>query len=131
MKSDPDWHIRLHHEMPHLHEKLSNLYLSSSEIVELDEFASIAVHGMTHRDLRYHLNQSEEEIRSSKKRLKSLLGHDLTVFCYPEGESNPSLHRYCRESGFTIGLSIRHEAKNDFCVGRYCMNRHFEEFRGY
>ena len=127
MNNDPNWHIKINNEISHLHDQLSGVYLSSSEILELDQFASIASHGVSHRDLRHHQKESRVEIQQSKKILESLLGHEISVFCYPEGKSDSSLHHMCRDVGYSIGLSIRHENNEDFCVGRYCVIRHIQE----
>ena len=130
MQMPPGWHKKLHGTISHLPQNLSSLFLTSQNILELDKIATIASHGITHRDLRYHLEQSQKEIDESKHILEGLLNHEISIFCYPEGKSNNQIHQYCRDSGYTFGLSIRNIQKNNYCVGRYCVNRHYEDLMG-
>lgn len=121
------WHRNFHLHTPELNVLLSKLFLNAEQINELDNYANIACHGLLHRDLTYHTEESLKEINQSKESLEHILGHEISTICYPEGKSNQDLQEYCRRGGFTNGLSIRNEIGNNFCIGRYCVVRHKKE----
>ncbi|MCK4613819.1 MAG: polysaccharide deacetylase family protein, partial [Thermoplasmata archaeon] len=107
--------------------RLSALFLNSSEIRELAQLATIASHGMTHRDLTNHPEISQQEIRQSKRILEELVGREIQIFSYPEGRCNPQIQQFCKDAGYVYSLSISHQQDNPYCIGRFCITNHRKE----
>ncbi|RDU66348.1 hypothetical protein CQA53_03755 [Helicobacter didelphidarum] len=102
-------------------DEIQNNYLNIRDIQEISQIATIASHGITHRDLRFHQDLSTEEILESKDILEEMLNKEITIFCYPEGKNDAFLQESCKELGFQYALSIQHSKKNNYSVGRrYC-----------
>ncbi len=108
--------------------EINELFLDVSQIKELSSLFTIASHGISHRDLRYHIDKSKEEIGLSKAELKRIIGLNVEIFCYPEGKNDKAVQKAIEESGYKLGLSINHDEENNFSIGRYCINRHLKEF---
>ena len=97
---------------------LSKIFLNKEGLIELSHIATIASHSMTHRDLRYHAQDSANEIKESKAYLENVIQQEITLFCYPEGKNDEITQGSCQESGYTHALSVLHSKDNDFCIGR-------------
>jgi hypothetical protein len=103
---------------PELHNQLKKTFLNNSEIYELSKMFQISSHGVTHRDLTNHKEESEKEILESKAILEHIINKKIDTFCYPEGKNNKTIQKFCNDSGYKYALSIRHEHNNNFCIGR-------------
>ena len=70
--------------------------------------------------------KASEEISSSREKLKSLIGRDVTLFSFPYGAMNPRLVRECREAGyervFTIAPSLGLREPDEFETGRVAVD---------
>ncbi len=100
------------------HEKLKNVFINSKEVSELSTIFNIASHGVTHRFLPYHQKETLKEILLSKEFLENEINKRINTFCYPEGKNNLNIQAFCEKAGYTFSLSISHEDKNNFCIGR-------------
>lgn len=106
---------------------LESNFLNKGEIKELAKISTICSHGITHRDLTYHIEQSKIEIVESKKVLEEIVGDKIDTFVYPEGKSDDILYNFFSEYEYTYCLSISNRKNNNFCIGRndvknYCNN---------
>lgn len=108
--------------------KLESIFLDRNQIKNLSVLFNVASHGITHRDLRYHMDISEREILKSKKELEDLIESKVSIMCYPEGKNNKMIRKITKESGYEYGLSINNIVDDPFCIGRYCINRHLGRF---
>lgn len=107
---------------------IGELYLDEKKIKKLSELFNIASHGITHRDLRNHLEISKVEISDSKKRLEKIVGSDVPIMCYPEGKNDDEIQKITKRAGYEYGLSITHSKRNKYSIGRYCVNRQLDLF---
>lgn len=97
---------------------LSLNFLDTKEIQELSEIATICSHGITHRDLRCHIDESNREIIESKNILEKIINDKVSIFVYPEGKSDSILHEFLSKSVYKYSLSISNKKYNNFCIGR-------------
>lgn len=104
--------------VPGFRKIVSDIFLGKKDIKKISELFNIASHGMTHRDMRKHIDASEAEIVSAKELLEHELDQEINIFTYPEGKNNIELQKICKMCGFQLGLSITHLPENPFCVGR-------------
>src|SRR4030042_185491 len=74
--------------------------LSKKDIIALDIRFEIGAHSMTQPDLT-KISQAEarREIEDSKTYLEDLLGHKVSMFCYPRGKYNEYVKRMTRDCG--------------------------------
>ena len=110
--------IELYTEFESISGVLNKTFLNENEILELSELFTIASHGITHRFLTYHKNDSKKEIINSKFILEQVIRAQVDTFCYPEGKSDFMIQNYCKEAGFQFGLSINQDKNNAYCIGR-------------
>ncbi|MFC0878035.1 polysaccharide deacetylase family protein [Saccharicrinis sp. FJH2] len=110
--------VTLSNHFAELHSYLKPIFLNEEEIKELSDLFTISSHGITHRFLTCHEEQSKEEIIRSKKILEDLCGSNIETFCYPEGKNTAFLREQCKQAGYSNALSIRHKEHNLFCIGR-------------
>lgn len=115
---EPEQLIGLSNHFSELHPYLETIFMKASEVKELSCWFTINSHGITHRFLTHHQEQSKIEILESKKLLEELCGHKIETFCYPEGKNNDPLKEQCKLAGYVNALSIKHETDNDFGIGR-------------
>ncbi|MCI5787345.1 MAG: polysaccharide deacetylase family protein [Helicobacter trogontum] len=97
---------------------LTHIYLGSEQIQALSKYALIASHGIYHRDLSKHVDQSNQEILESKRELEQLINKEVDIFCYPEGKNNQEVQDMCKRHGFDFALSTNHKKNNPYCIGR-------------
>jgi len=107
---------------------MESLFLTKEEVKKLSYLFQIASHGISHRDLRNHSDISKEEIAESKKILEDIIQSEISIMCYPEGKNDDDVQRMTELSGYQYGLSINHQENNPYSIGRYCINRHLDEF---
>jgi len=83
--------------------------LTPDQIVELSEMGfEIGAHGHHHRYLdRMPASKVYEEIRSGKERLETILGREVTCFCYPGGKTPAAAVDAVRLLGFEYARTIR------------------------
>lgn len=75
--------------------------LPKKDIVALDKKVEIAAHTISHPDLtKVSLSEAEREIKDSKTYLEDLLGHSISMFCYPYGRYNDAIKKIVKDSGF-------------------------------
>jgi peptidoglycan/xylan/chitin deacetylase (PgdA/CDA1 family) len=75
--------------------------VSESEIITLDRSCEVGAHTMNHPDLtKVSQSEASEEIHASKTYLENLLGHSISMFCYPFGRYNDTVKQMIKSSGF-------------------------------
>jgi peptidoglycan/xylan/chitin deacetylase (PgdA/CDA1 family) len=76
--------------------------LSWNEIREMDrDIVEFGSHGCSHGILtRLRQDQVKRELAESKRKLEQELGHEITVFAYPNGDYNASVERMVKEAGY-------------------------------
>ncbi|MGB9622586.1 MAG: polysaccharide deacetylase family protein [Candidatus Bathyarchaeia archaeon] len=75
--------------------------LSEEEIKELSEYHEVGAHTLTHVDLTsVPIDKAEKEIRDSKLYLEKVLGHKISMFCYPKGKYNRRIKEIVKKCGF-------------------------------
>lgn len=103
---------------------LSFNFLNDKEIEELSKIATICSHGITHRDLRFHKDDSNLEILQSKNILENIINDKISIFVYPEGKSDKDLQEFCINHKYDYCLSIANKKYNNFCIGRKNVENH-------
>jgi peptidoglycan-N-acetylglucosamine deacetylase len=75
--------------------------LNANQVKNLDSKFEIGAHTLNHLVLpSLSVNEAKDEIEGSKVWLQELLGHDVTMFCYPKGRVNRIVKDLVRNSGF-------------------------------
>jgi peptidoglycan/xylan/chitin deacetylase (PgdA/CDA1 family) len=75
--------------------------LQREDIIAIDQKFEIGAHTLNHVDLTaISLEEAKKEIVGSKTYLEDLLGHNISMFCYPKGHYNGNIKRLVRTSGF-------------------------------
>lgn len=76
--------------------------LSPDQLRELDRNGvTIGSHTLQHAHLtKVDPPRAKQEIADSKKLLEDLVGHPITVFAYPYGETDDTIEAYVREAGY-------------------------------
>jgi peptidoglycan/xylan/chitin deacetylase (PgdA/CDA1 family) len=93
---------------PEDHEFTSQERLTIEQIKEIGKDFEIGAHTMTHPDLTtLDAAKMKDEILSSKKVLEEITGAPVTSFCYPSGRFNKREKDFVRESGFTLGRTVK------------------------
>lgn len=93
-------------------------FLDIKDIQDISKIATICSHGITHRDLTYHKEDSDIEIIESKNILEKIINDKIFVFVYPEGKSDNDLYKFCEKHKYKYCLSIVNKKSNNFCIGR-------------
>lgn len=87
--------------------------LAIDDVIELDEKHEIGAHTLTHPDLdKISIEKATDEIVDSKEYLKSILGHNVEMFCYPRGKYNNQIISIVKNAGF---LGARTCDIDNFC----------------
>lgn len=82
--------------------------LGRSDILALAQSFEIGAHTLNHGDLtKIPLSQARTEIAGSKAYLEDLLGHPVSMFCYPSGKFTPEIKRLVQDAGFTAARTIK------------------------
>jgi len=75
--------------------------LLKKDIVALGKKFEIGAHTLSHPDLTMvSLSEAKKEIEDSKKYLEDLLGHSISMFCYPYGRYNEVIKKIVKDCGF-------------------------------
>jgi len=84
------------------------LVLSWDEVREMSNNGIIfGAHTVNHPVLtNMPLEQAKWEISQSKKDIEENLGKRVTAFAYPNGDFNPEIVKFIKESGFTCAVSV-------------------------
>lgn len=117
-----------------------NLYLSSSEILEMDKGGiSFGSHGRSHSILtRLKLQEARDEILESKLKIEEIIGREIISFAYPNGtrfDFNNELIEILRECGYKIAFTAIpaiNELKGDtdiFALNRVSAGRSFTDLK--
>ena len=93
-------------------------FLNIKDIQDISKIATICSHGINHRDLTYHKEDSDIEIIESKNILEKIINDKISVFVYPEGKSDNDLYKFCEKHKYKYCLSIVNKKSNNFCIGR-------------
>jgi peptidoglycan/xylan/chitin deacetylase (PgdA/CDA1 family) len=83
------------------------LILSWDEVREMNNHGiTFGAHTVNHPILtNIPLEQAKWEIVQSKRDIKEKLGKEVTTFSYPNGNFNPEIAQFVKESGFTCAVS--------------------------
>jgi len=75
--------------------------LQNQDIVAIDRQFECGAHTLSHPDLtKVPLLEAKREIEDSKTYLEDLLGHTISMFCYPYGKYNEDVKKVVEDSGF-------------------------------
>jgi len=75
--------------------------LPKKDIVALDRKFEIGAHSVSQPYLaKIPLSEAKREIEDSKTYLEDLLGHSVSMFCYPRGSYNEEIKKMVKDSGF-------------------------------
>jgi len=75
--------------------------LPEKEIAEIDREFEIGAHTLSHVDLTTTSPEKvREEVAGSKEYLENLLGHSISMFCYPMGRYSKDIKRVIHNAGF-------------------------------
>jgi len=75
--------------------------LQKKDIVAIDKKFEIGTHTVSQPDLtKVSLSEAKREIETSKTYLEDLLGHSVSMFCYPYGRYNEVIKKLVKDSGF-------------------------------
>lgn len=75
--------------------------LPKKDIVAIDRKFEVGAHSMSHPDLtRVSALVAKRQIEDAKKYLEDLLGHSVSMFCYPYGRYNETIKKMVKDSGF-------------------------------
>jgi len=100
--------------------------MTEEELKSLPEnLVTLGAHGVRHIHLTAVSEQEAwQELRESKSRLESILGHPVTLFSFPRGEFNDRILEQVRQAGYRRAFSIAAhpvlETANEFLSGRCC-----------
>lgn len=76
--------------------------LEKQGMAEIDTENEIGAHTLNHVNLTaIPLEEARREIEGSKIYLQNLLGHNISMFCYPKGKYNENVKKIVKKSGFT------------------------------
>jgi len=82
--------------------------LEEHDIVEIDKNFEIGSHTLSHADLtRMSLVDAKKEIEGSKLYLEELLGHNVCMFCYPDGRYNRNIIKIVSDAGFIAARTTK------------------------
>jgi len=91
-------------------------YLTTDQMKEIDKtgLVEIGSHTVYHADLPTKTpEEQDKELRGSKKMLEDLLGHEISVICYPYGDYNSEVEALAKSIGYKYGLSYNHHPLAD------------------
>lgn len=75
--------------------------LEKNDLMIIDKMHEIGAHTLNHVDLSIvPIDKAKTEIEGSKTYLEDLLGHDVSMFCYPYGRYNEDVKKIVKDSGF-------------------------------
>ena len=82
--------------------KFMDNQLPREDVVAIDKKLEVGAHSVDQPDLtKVSLSEAKRQIEDSKTYLEDLLGHDITLFCYPYGRYNTAIKRIVKDAGFT------------------------------
>ena len=81
--------------------------LTQTQLLELDAAGiTIGAHTCQHVHLtRVGVDQARKEIKDSKSLLEKVLGHPVTLFAYPYGETDDQVDGFVHEAGFEAAFA--------------------------
>ena len=75
--------------------------LEEQRVVEIDREHEIGAHSLSHVDLlNIPPSEAEREIKGSKAYSEDMVGHDISMFCYPYGKYNETIKKMVQDCGF-------------------------------
>lgn len=88
----------------------------------------IGSHTISHPDLtKINAARLSREIKDSKSVLESLVGQEVSTFCYPSGQSNPSVRKEVQEAGYLGAVTTRYgyaaDDQNSYLLSRIRINK--------
>jgi peptidoglycan-N-acetylglucosamine deacetylase len=82
--------------------------LNEDELKFIDNSQEIGAHTLTHPNLTLLSDdKAGSEISGSKDYLENILGHDVTIFCYPTGIYDDRLKNIVKKSGFIAARTCK------------------------
>lgn len=84
--------------------------LQEKGIKAIDRRFEIGSHTLSHPDLtKVTLSEAKKEIGGSKEYLEELVGHRVSMFCYPNGMYNKDVREIVKSSGFIAARTANPE----------------------
>ncbi len=88
----------------------------------------IGSHTVSHPDLtKINTARLSQEIKDSKSVLESLVGQEVSTFCYPSGQSNLSVREEVQEAGYLGAVTTRYgyasADQNSYLLNRIRVNK--------
>ena len=76
-------------------------HLEKQSVAEIDREHEIGAHTLSHLDLSsVSPSEAEVEIKGSKAYLEDIVGHSISMFCYPYGRYNKTTKKIVQDCGF-------------------------------
>ena len=117
-------------EIAQLDINFSDVYLSVSEILEIQYGFEIGSHGSSHTPFS-RLSEEDQcvELSVSKEYLQGIIGKSVNSFCYPYGGQssyNKNTLTFLRDLGYTNAISVEHRdiLPEDLVVNSYEIPRY-------
>ena len=84
--------------------------LTWDELIEMEQHGvQVGSHTVSHPMLtQVDIERVRRELRDSKVRLENVLGHDVPVFCYPNGATNDQVTEEVRLAGYDCAVTATH-----------------------
>jgi len=83
--------------------------LQEQDIVAIGKKFEIGAHTLSHSDLtKIPPSEAEKQIEGSRTYLEDLVGHSVSMFCYPYGRYNELVKKMVRSSGFIAARTCKH-----------------------
>ena len=89
---------------------LKNICLHSGkqDLRVIDQTQEIGAHTLNHHNLaQLSQDDARDEIIGSKEYLENILGHTITMFCYPTGKYNEDIKNIVKSSGFIAARTCK------------------------
>lgn len=97
-------------------------WLSEEDLKVLDDGkVSIGSHTAHHAFLpELSPSEAERELTESKKRLESILGHEVTLFSYPAGGTTPQVEELVKKAGYAGAVTTNYasERRDPYAIRR-------------
>lgn len=105
----------------------TEIMLSGDEVRRISGRILVGSHSVTHPKFsEIGATQARYELEESRRQLSALLGHEVTLFSFPYGESSESLVALCREAGyqrvFTNVPAPAFSRPDEFVTGRVAVS---------
>ncbi len=83
--------------------------LEKHDVAEIDREHEIGGHTLSHLNLpSIPIAEAEREIKGSKIYSEDIVGHSISMFCYPYGKYNKNIKKIVQDSGFIAARTSIH-----------------------